>query len=158
MSVACSSIKVRNDLLDNCFFNSSIKIKRHLVQALLTIKRRRLTSLFVVVLQNHHQLLCSRRLVILANLISRWEKLHLQYQQEGIFVLLTLTVIFLMVLPSSMLHLTGAKLGLFQLDVHRLTILFAKLNYVQRFTILFAELNYVQCFTILFAKKKMRNT
>ena len=34
---------------------------------------------------------------------------------------LTLTVIFLIVLPSARLHLTGVKVGALQGDVHRLT-------------------------------------
>ena len=44
----------------------------------------------------------------------------------SICFMVTLTVIFLMVFPSARLHLTGAKLGLFHPDVHRLTILYAK--------------------------------
>ena len=79
---------------------------------------RRLTSLFVVVLQNHHQLLCWRRLEILANLLF--------HSPMNISLMATLTVIFWMVFPSARSHLTGVKLGLLQLDVQRCTILFPK--------------------------------
>ena len=69
MPSACNSVKVINALLHQgeCVFDCNDNLNT----SDLTIKMRRLTSLLVVVLQNHHQLLCSRRLVILANLILK---------------------------------------------------------------------------------------
>ena len=109
MPSACNSVKVINALLNQGHDN-------------LTLKMGGLTSLLVVVLQNHHQLLCSRRLVILANLILKL----ILHSPMNLSLMATLTVIFWMVFPSARSHLTGVKLGLLQLDVQRCTILFPK--------------------------------
>ena len=47
-------------------------------------------------------------------------------------ILVTFTVIFFMVFPSAMSHLTGAKLGLFQPEAQRFTNLFRNPSFPQK--------------------------